>query len=90
MAQQNKTVERPQVSPSERAAKKAAAYAIKLRRDRVRMLDGVQTLLRHAAAAIATDQVGTHNEYLNAAENQLEAYKTFVEMTRPTPADDPE
>jgi hypothetical protein len=85
-----KPIERVQKSPEERAAAKGEREANKLRRDRVRMLDGVQTLLRHAAAAIATGSVARHDDYMDAALNQLEAYRTFVSLSTEATKTDPE
>lgn len=81
MAQVNKTVERVQRTPEERAAAKATREANKLQRDRVRMLDGVQTMLRHASAALATGAIGMHDQYLDAAESGLSAYREFVALS---------
>lgn len=90
MVQANKAVPAAQKTPEERAAAKAARMDNKLRRDRVRMLDGVQTMLRHAAAALATDNIDTHDEYLKAAESQLDAYKRFVALSAGTAPSNPE
>lgn len=90
MAQATKATPAAQRTPEERAATKAARTEGKLRRDRVRMLDGVQTMLRHAAAAIATGEVARHNDYLAAAESQLDAYKRFVALSTGATQADPE
>lgn len=87
MPQPVKAAPRPPLTAEEKAAAKAARVDTKLRRDRVRMLDGVQTMLRHAAAALATGEVESHNEYLTAAESQLDAYKRFVALSSAKPND---
>ena len=88
MAPKTNAPERVQRTPEEIAARKAAAVANKLQRDRVRMLDGVQTMLRHAAAALATGAIGMHDQYLDAAENGLKAYRDFVALTSAKPTTD--
>lgn len=90
MAQQGRPIEAVKKSAEERAAAKATREANKLQRDRVRMLDGVQTMLRHAAASLATGDVTRHNEFLVAAENGLSAYRDFVALSAGTAPSNPE
>lgn len=90
MVQASKAVPAARKTPEERAAAKAARDTNKLQKDRVRMLDGVQTMLRHAAAALATGNVTRHNEFLVAAENGLSAYRDFVALSAGTAPSNPE
>lgn len=70
-------------TPGERAERKRVAEVKALARDRVRMLDGVQTCLRRAGAAVALGDVAIHDQWIYAAENQLSAYKSFVALSLP-------
>lgn len=90
MAQQSRPAERVQKTPEERAAARATRESNKLQRDRVRMLDGVQTMLRHAAAALATGAIERHDEYLTAAEDGLKSYRRFVALSAGTAPSNPE
>jgi len=75
-------------TPEERAERKRAAEARSLTRDRVRMLDNVQSCLRRAGAAVALGDVDVHDQWVYAAENQLTAYKSFVALSLPATATD--
>lgn len=90
MAKAETPAARVQRTPEERAAAKQAREANKLQRDRVRMLDSVQTMLRHAGAALATGALGMHDQYLDAAENGLKAYRDFVSLSANGSKADPE
>lgn len=81
MTKTTPTIARAVLSAEERAAKRVETNRKKLARDRVRMLDNVQTCLRQAAAALATDDVARHDKWLDAAEDALNAYAKFVRLS---------
>lgn len=81
MATTKPTIAKAVLSAEERAAKRAETNRRKLARDRVRMLDNVQTCLRQAAAALATDDIERHDQWLSAADDALNAYGKFVRLS---------
>lgn len=69
-----------QLTPAERAARKAEANVKKFNRDRARMLEHVKTCVQQAGAAIAEGNIETHDKWLDATLAAITSYRQFVAL----------
>lgn len=70
-----------QLTPAERAARKADAQAKKFLRDRARMLAHVKTCVQQAETAIAAGDVAKHDQWLDSTTAAITSYRQFVALT---------
>lgn len=75
-----------QLTPEQRAAKRAETQAKKFGRDRARMLAHVQTCAKQAEIAIASGDLATHDKWLDATVTAIDSYRQFVALSVPQPA----
>lgn len=69
-----------QLTPAERATRKAEANVKKFNRDRARMLEHVKTCVQQAGAAIAEGNIATHDKWLDATLAAITSYRQFVAL----------